>query len=41
MFKLEWKEGSQAVFSKLGADGAFIDDGYAKRHRLRSARRST
>jgi putative ABC transport system permease protein len=34
MFKLEWKEGSQAVFSQLGADGAFIDDGYAKRHAL-------
>jgi ABC-type antimicrobial peptide transport system permease subunit len=34
MFKLEWKEGSQAVFSQLGADGAFTDDGYAKRHNL-------
>jgi putative ABC transport system permease protein len=34
MFHLEWKEGSQAVFSQLGADGAFIDDGYAKRHKL-------
>jgi putative ABC transport system permease protein len=34
MFKLDWKEGSQAVFSQLGADGAFIDDGYAKRHNL-------
>jgi putative ABC transport system permease protein len=34
MFQLEWKEGSQAVFSQLGADGAFIDDGYAKRHAL-------
>src|SRR5205823_1057090 len=34
MFQLEWKEGSQAVFSQLGADGAFIDDGYAKRHLL-------
>jgi putative ABC transport system permease protein len=34
MFKLEWKEGSQAVFSQLGADGAFTDDGYAKRHHL-------
>jgi putative ABC transport system permease protein len=34
MFKLEWKEGSQAVFSQLGADGAFTDDGYAKRHKL-------
>jgi putative ABC transport system permease protein len=35
MFQLEWKEGSQAVFSQLGADGAFIDDGYAKKHQLR------
>src|SRR5207237_960815 len=34
MFKLDWKEGSQAVFSQLGADGAFTDDGYAKRHKL-------
>jgi putative ABC transport system permease protein len=35
MFQLEWKEGSQTVFSQLGADGAFIDDGYAKKHHLR------
>jgi putative ABC transport system permease protein len=34
IFHLEWKQGSQAVFSKLGADGAFIDDGYAKKHNL-------
>jgi len=34
MFHLDWKEGSQAVFSQLGADGAFIDDGYAKKHAL-------
>jgi putative ABC transport system permease protein len=34
MFKLEWKEGSQAVFTQLGKDGAFVDDGYAKRHKL-------
>ena len=34
MFKLEWTEGSQAVFSQLGADGAFTDDGYAKKHHL-------
>jgi putative ABC transport system permease protein len=34
MFKLKWKQGSQAVFSQLGADGAFIDDGYAKKHNL-------
>jgi len=34
IFQLDWKEGSQAVFSHLGADGAFIDDGYAKKHDL-------
>ena len=34
MFKLDWTEGSQAVFSQLGADGAFIDDGYSKKHNL-------
>jgi putative ABC transport system permease protein len=35
IFQLDWKQGSQAVFSQLGADGAFIDDGYAKKHNLR------
>jgi putative ABC transport system permease protein len=34
MFNLDWKQGSQAVFSQLGADGAFVDDGYAKKHHL-------
>jgi putative ABC transport system permease protein len=34
IFHLEWKEGSQRVFSQLGADGAFVDDGYAKKHDL-------
>jgi putative ABC transport system permease protein len=34
MFNLDWKKGSQAVFSQLGADGAFVDDGYAKTHHL-------
>jgi putative ABC transport system permease protein len=32
---LEWKEGSQAVFSELGTDGAFVDDGFADDHNLR------
>ena len=27
IFQLEWKQGAQTVFSQLGADGAFIDDG--------------
>jgi ABC-type antimicrobial peptide transport system permease subunit len=35
VLRLTWKQGSQAVFAQLGADGAFVDDGYAKRHDLR------
>jgi putative ABC transport system permease protein len=31
---LEWKEGSQAVLTGLGADGAFVDDGLATDHDL-------
>ncbi len=31
---LEWKDGSQAVFSELRADGAFVDDGFADDHNL-------
>src|SRR4029079_1138263 len=31
---LKWKEGSQAVLSSLGENGAFTDDGYAKKHHL-------
>ncbi len=31
---LEWVDGSQAVFRELGADGAFVDDGYAEDHAL-------
>jgi putative ABC transport system permease protein len=31
---LDWKDGSQAVFSELGADGAFVDDGFAEDHDL-------
>ena len=31
---LEWKEGSQAVFRELGANGAFVDDDYAADHDL-------
>jgi putative ABC transport system permease protein len=36
VISMTWKEGSQAVFSQLGADGVFIDDGYAKDHDLRT-----
>ena len=32
---LEWKEGSQQTLATLGADGAFVDDDYAKDHDLR------
>jgi putative ABC transport system permease protein len=32
---LEWKQGSQAVLSRLGRDGAFVDDGFADDHDLR------
>jgi putative ABC transport system permease protein len=31
---LEWKDGSQAVFSELRDDGAFVDDGFADDHNL-------
>jgi putative ABC transport system permease protein len=34
MFKLDWTVGSQSVFAKLGDDGAFVDKGYAKKHKL-------
>jgi putative ABC transport system permease protein len=32
---LDWKQGSQAVLSTLGSDGAFTDDAYAKNHHLK------
>ena len=31
---LDWKDGSQAVFGELGANGAFVDDGFADDHNL-------
>lgn len=34
MILLDWKEGSQEVFTELGEDGAFVDDGYAEDHAL-------
>jgi putative ABC transport system permease protein len=34
MFRLDWKVGSDATIATLGADGAFVDDGYAKKHHL-------
>jgi ABC-type antimicrobial peptide transport system permease subunit len=32
--RLVWKDGSQAVFSSLGDDGAFVDNDYADKHDL-------
>ena len=34
LIKLKWKDGSQEVFTKLGRDGAFVDDGYADDNHL-------
>jgi putative ABC transport system permease protein len=31
---LDWKDGSQAVFSELRSDGVFVDDGFADDHNL-------
>jgi putative ABC transport system permease protein len=31
---LDWTDGSQAVYSELGNDGAFIDNDFAKKHTL-------
>ncbi len=32
---LDWKEGSQDTLATLGADGAFVDDGFADKHDLK------
>jgi ABC-type antimicrobial peptide transport system permease subunit len=34
VLSLDWKEGSNEVLGSLGADGAFVDDGYAEDHDL-------
>ena len=34
VIRLDWVDGSQDVFRELGADGAFVDDGFAKDHGL-------
>jgi putative ABC transport system permease protein len=34
VIEMTWKAGSQAVFSELGADGAFVDKNFAKDHDL-------
>jgi putative ABC transport system permease protein len=35
MFQLDWKAGSNRTLATLGATGAFVDNDYAKSHRLR------
>jgi len=35
VINLDWKQGSQSVLSGLGANGAFVDDGFAKNHNLK------
>jgi len=34
VIRLDWVDGSQDVFGELGANGAFVDDGFAKDHGL-------
>jgi putative ABC transport system permease protein len=34
MFSIDWKQGSADVLRNLGANGAFVDDGYADDHNL-------
>jgi putative ABC transport system permease protein len=34
MFSIDWKQGSADVLRTLGANGAFVDDGYADDHHL-------
>jgi putative ABC transport system permease protein len=34
VINMDWVEGSQAVFSQLGDDGVFVDDGFADDHDL-------
>jgi putative ABC transport system permease protein len=36
VISMDWTEGSQDVLSTLGDDGAFVDDGYADDHGLRT-----
>jgi putative ABC transport system permease protein len=34
IFTIDWKDGSAAVLATLGSHGAFVDNGYAKKHHL-------
>ena len=38
LFDYDWKEGGQEALSTLGSDGAVVDDGFARRMALASAR---
>ena len=35
VFSLDWKDGSDAVLAHLGAEGAFVDEGFANDHDLK------
>ncbi len=35
IFNMRWKAGSTEVLAALGDDGAFVDNGYAKKHHLK------
>ena len=35
VIKLDWVEGSEAVFGELGKDGAFVDKDFAEKHNLK------
>ena len=35
IFRIKWVDGDNSVFTRLGAHGAFVDDGFAKDHHLR------
>src|SRR4051794_25695026 len=37
IFRIDWKEGSQSVLGSLEDNGAFVDDGFAKKHHLHVA----
>ena len=39
VINMDWTEGSQRVFTDLGDDGVFVDDGYAADHQLRQGSR--
>ena len=34
IFDIKWKNGTTQVLAQLGENGAFVDDGYAKKHHL-------